>query len=141
MYQHTLAHVTSLDGVTKEFEIQAGVLQEDTLAPILFIVVPDYVLRKVMEGNKERLGFTLESRQSRRIGPRTITDLDFAGDIALLADNLKDAEELLHLVEAAAQKVGLGINAKAVLYKDTPSTIKTLDGSELEIVHEMTSNI
>ncbi|XP_072046990.1 uncharacterized protein [Amphiura filiformis] len=136
MYHHTIAHVTSPDGVTKDFEIQAGVLQGDTLPPFLFIVVLDYVLRKAMEGNEERLGFTLEPRKSRRIGPRTIIDLDFADDIALLADNLKDAQELLHLVEAVAQKVGLEMNAKktkAMLYKETPSSIKTLDGSELEI--------
>ena len=115
------------------------VLQGDTLAPFLFITILDYVLRKALEGNEERLGLTLVPRQSRRIGPQTITDLDFADDIALLADNLRDAEELLHRVEAAALKVGLGMNAKktkAMLYKEAPSPIKTLDGSDLEIVHD-----
>ena len=138
-YQQTRAHVTSPDGITKDFEIQAGVLQGDTLTPFLFIIVLDHVLRKALEGNEERLGFTLVPRQSRRIGPQTITDLDFADDIALLADNLRDAEELLHLVEAAALTVGLGMNAKktkAMLYKEAPTSIKTLDGSDLEIVQD-----
>ena len=42
-------------------------------------------------------------------------------------------------MEAAALKVGLGMNAKktkAMLYKEAPSPIKTLDGSDLEIVHD-----
>ena len=79
--------------------------------------------------------------KSRRIGPQTIiTDLDFADDIALLADNRKDAEELLHLVEASAMRVGLGMNAKktkAMVYNEPPYEVKTLDGSELEIVHDL----
>ena len=57
-YDHTIAHVTSPDGVTDDFDIQAGVLQGDTLASFLFITVLDYVLRKAMHGHEERLGFT-----------------------------------------------------------------------------------
>ncbi len=109
------------------------------MAPFLFIIVLDYVLRKAPEGNQERLGFTLEPRRSRRIGPQTITNLDFADDIALLANNLKDAEEVLHLVEASALTVGLGMNAKktkAMVYNEAPSAINTLDGSDLEIVQD-----
>ena len=139
MYRHTVAHVTTPDGITRDFDIQAGVLQGDTLAPFLFIVVLDYVLRKALQGHEERLGFLLEPRQCRRQGPQVITDMDFADDIALLANKLKDAEELLHLVEAAARNVGLGMNAsktKAMLYKGTPAEIRTLDGSRLETVDD-----
>ena len=138
-YDHTIAHVTSPDGVTDDFDIQAGVLQGDTLAPFFFIIVLDYVLRKALHGHEDRLGFTLQPRKSRRSGPQTITDLDFADDIAPLADSLKDAEELLHLVEASAMRVGLGMNAKktkAMVYNKPPHEVKTLDGSELEIVHD-----
>ena len=59
MYKQTIAHVSFPDGVTDDFPIQAGILQGDTLAPFLFIVVLDYVLRKVLQGNEKRLGFTL----------------------------------------------------------------------------------
>ena len=139
MYRDTIAHVTSPDGVTQDFSIQAGFLQGDTLAPFLFIIVLDHVLRKALNGNEERLGFLLEPRKSSRKGPQVLTDLDFADDIALLANNLKDAEELLHLVEAAALKVGLGMNAKktkAMIYNEPPSDITTLDGNDLEIVQD-----
>ena len=119
--------------------IQAGVLQGDTLAPFLFIVVLDYALRKALEGNEGNLGLTLKPRQSRRIGPQTITDLDFADDIALLANSLNEAEELLQMVEAAALTVGLTMNAKktkAMIFNVPPTTITSLDGSDLEILED-----
>ena len=43
MYAHRLVYVSSPDGVTDDFPIQAGDLQGDTQAPFLFIVVLDYV--------------------------------------------------------------------------------------------------
>ena len=45
MYTSTKAKVVSPDGDTDLFDIHAGVLQGDTLAPFFFIVVLDYVLR------------------------------------------------------------------------------------------------
>ena len=46
MYENTRAKVISPDGETEMFEIKAGVLQGDTLAPYLFAIVLDYVMRK-----------------------------------------------------------------------------------------------
>ena len=45
MYKNTRAKVRSPDGDTDFFDIIAGVLQGDTLAPFLFIIFLDYVLR------------------------------------------------------------------------------------------------
>ena len=50
--------VHSPDGDTDYFDIVAGVLQEDTLAPYLFIICLDYVLRTSMDLMKEN-GFKL----------------------------------------------------------------------------------
>ena len=111
MYNNTTARVKSPDGDTDFFPILAGVLQGDTLAPFLFIVTLDYAMRKAMN-NAEHLGFTLEQRQSKRYPARTLTDTDFADDIALLSDNIADAEVLLHKVESAAKEIGLTINSK-----------------------------
>jgi len=61
LYENTRAKVLSPDGETDEFSILAGVLQGDTLAPYLFIIVLDYVLRILDEEN--RPGFTLEERK------------------------------------------------------------------------------
>ena len=40
--------VRSLDGDTDYFDIVAGVLQEGTLAPYLFIICSDYMLKKTV---------------------------------------------------------------------------------------------
>ena len=41
----TKVNIHSPDGDTDFFYIVIGILQEDTLAPYLFIICPDYVLR------------------------------------------------------------------------------------------------
>ena len=94
MYKNTQAFVRSPDGDTEFFDIIAGVLQGDTLAPYLFIIVLDYVLRN-LDQNKN-LGFTLRKQLSRRYPAEMLTDADFADDLALLLDKIGNAEKLLH---------------------------------------------
>ena len=49
LYENTKARVISPDGDTEYFNIKAGVLQGDTLAPYLFAIVLDFVLRQTYE--------------------------------------------------------------------------------------------
>ena len=49
LYRNTKVKVRSPDGDTEYFDIVAGVLQGDTLAPYLFIICLDYVLRTSIE--------------------------------------------------------------------------------------------
>ncbi len=67
IYKDLKAKVVSPDGDTEFFEILAGVMQGDTLAPYLFVIVLDYAMRKATEGREEELGLTIKERQSRRI--------------------------------------------------------------------------
>ena len=126
------------DGETDLFDILAGVLQGDTLAPYLFVIVLDYALRMAIDGKEQELGFHLERRKSRRIGPVSVTDLDFADDIALLSMDIRQAQELLQSVERCVGKVGLKMNSgktKYMSYNQHESvTIKTNDDSILEEV-------
>ena len=46
LYRNTKVKIHSLDGDAGYFDIVAGVLPEDTLAPYLFIICLDYVLIK-----------------------------------------------------------------------------------------------
>ena len=65
LYNNTRSMVRSPDGDTPYFEITTGVLQGDTLAPFLFIICLDYILKTSLDNNRE-LGFTVTERKSRR---------------------------------------------------------------------------
>ena len=89
--------VRSPDGDTDFFDIVSGVLQGDTLAHYLFIIFLGYTLRKSADINKE-LGLTLTRAKSSRYPAKTITDIDYADDIALLSNTINEATKPLHSV-------------------------------------------
>ena len=110
LYWKTKVKVRSPDGDTDYFDIVPGVLQGDTLASYLFILFLDYVLRTMIDKIKEN-GFELTKKRSRRYPTKTITDADYADDIAILANAPAQAETLLHSLERATGGIGLHINA------------------------------
>ena len=65
LYKNTKVKVRSPDGDTEYFDIVAGVLNMDTLAPYLFIICLDYVLRTSIDKIKEN-GFELTKKGSRK---------------------------------------------------------------------------
>ena len=65
---------------TDYFDIVTGVLQWYTLAPYLFIICLDNVLRKSI-GKMKGNGFKLKRERSRWYPAQTITDADYADDI------------------------------------------------------------
>ena len=85
LYRNTKVKVQSPDGDTEYFDIVAGVLQGDTLAPYLFIICLDCVLRTSIDKIREN-GFERTKKRSRRYPATTITDADYADDIAILAN-------------------------------------------------------
>ena len=130
-YNKLKARISSPDGDTEFFKILAGVMQGDTLAPFLFVIVLDYALRKAIQGKEEELGFTLQQRKSRRVPAKSLCDLDFSDDIVLLSNQIEQARRLVHSVEEECKKVGLTINAektKAVFYNVEIEPMHTLDG-------------
>ena len=52
LYRNTKVKVRSPDGHTEYFDIVAGVLQGVTLAPCIFIIWLDYVLRTSIDKTK-----------------------------------------------------------------------------------------
>ena len=102
----------------------------------MFIIVLDYALRKAMKGKEEELGFTITPRKSSRHPKEVLADLDFADDIALLSDQIKQAQELLTNVETECKKVGLGLNGpktKFLAYNlEVEEPLHTINGTELE---------
>ena len=73
LYKNTKVKVRSPDRDTDYFDIVAGVLQGDTLAPYPLINCLDYVLRTSIDKIKEN-GFKLTKERSRRYPAKTITD-------------------------------------------------------------------
>ena len=55
LYRSTKVKVRSPDGDTEYFDIVAGVLQGDTLAPYLIIISLDYVLRTSIDKIRENV--------------------------------------------------------------------------------------
>ena len=98
LYRNTKVKVRSPDGDIKYFVIVAGVLQGDTLAPYLFIIYLDYVLRTSIDKIREN-GFELTKKRNRRYPAKTITDADYADDIAILVNTPDQAETLQHSLE------------------------------------------
>ena len=139
LYRNTKVKVHSLDGDTDYFDIVAGVLQGDTLAPYLFIICLDYVLRTSIHKIKES-GFDLTKKRSRRYPTKTITDADNADDTAIQANAPAQAETLLHSLEQTAKGIGLYDNAHKTEYKCLNQTgdISTLGGSSLKLVDKFT---
>ena len=119
--------------------LQQEYYKGDTLAPYLFIICLDYVLRTSIDKIREN-GFELTKKRSRRYPAKTITDTDYADDIAILANTPDQAETLLHSLERAAAGIGLYVNAHKTEYMCYNQTgdISTLEGTPLKLVDKFT---
>ena len=137
--RNTKANVRFPDGDTEYFDIVACVLQEDTLAPYLFIICLDYVLRTSIDKIREN-GFKLTKERSRGYPAKTITDADYADDITLLANAPAQAETPLHSLERAAAGISLHVNVHKTEYMCFNQTgdISTLNSSSLKLVDKFT---
>ena len=139
LYRNTKEKVRSPDGDTNYFDIVAGVLQGDTLAPYLFIICLDYMLRTPIDKIKEN-GFKLTKKRSRRYPAKIITDADYTDDIVILANAPAQAETRQHSLERAAAGIGLHVNAHKMKYMCFNQTggISTLGNSSLKLVDKFT---
>ena len=115
LYRNTKVKVRSPDRDTEYFDIVAGVLQGDTLAPYLYIICLDYVFRTSIDKIREN-GFELKKKRSRRHPAKTITNADYADEIAILVNTPNQAETLLHSLERAATGISLHVNAHKMEY-------------------------
>ena len=81
-------------------------------------------------------GFRLTKERSRRYTAHTITDADYADDIALLTNTPAQAETLLHSLERAAAGIGFLVDAHKTEYicLNQKGDISTLNGSSLKLV-------
>jgi len=76
-------------------------------APLLFIIIFDYVLRTSVDKHPN-LDFTLSERLSSRYRPKKTACVDYADDLALTFYTVANA--LLHHLGNAAKNVGFYVN-------------------------------
>ena len=95
------------------------------------------MLRTSIDKIKEN-SFKLTKERSRKYSTKTITDADYADDIALLANAPAQAETQLHSLERAAAGIDLHVNAHKMKYMCFNQTgdISTLNGSSLKLVNK-----
>ena len=96
----------------------------------------DYVLWTSIREN----GFELTKKRGRGYPAKTITDADYADDIAILVNKPNQAETLLHSLERAAAGIGIHINAHKTEYMcyNQTSDITTLEETPLKLVDKFT---
>ena len=82
-------------------------------------------------------GFELTKKRSRGYPAKTITDADYADDIALLANTPNQAKTLQHSLEWAAAGIGHHVKTEYMCYNQT-GDITTLDGVSLKLVDKFT---
>ena len=131
--------VCSPDGDTDYFDIVTGVRQGNILAPYLFIICRDYVLRTstdIMNDN----GLKQAKERSRRYPTQTITDTDYVNDIVCLVNTPAQAKTLLRSLEWAAASIGLHVNVDKTEYMcfNPGGDIYTLNGTSLKLVDKFT---
>ena len=99
-----------------------------------------WYLRPSIDNIKE-YGFELTKKRSRRYPAKTITDADYADDIAILANAPAQAETLRHSLERAAASIGLYVNAHKTEYMCFNQTgdISTQNGRSLKLVDNFTN--
>ena len=101
LYSRPTCSVKTSSGTAEPFEIMSGVRQGCILSPFLFIVSLDFVMRRAM--NNQNSGITWQDNDR-------LTDLDFADDIALLAENNQQCQQMTQQLKAESAKIGLRIN-------------------------------
>ena len=123
---------------TDFFHTVAGMLQGDTFAPYQFIICIYYALRTSVD-----LCFLLVKARSRRYPARTITDADYADDIALLENTPARDESLLHILERAAGGIGLHVNAGKTEFMcfNQRGDTSTLNGRSLKLGDKFTYSV
>ena len=68
-------------------------------------------MRQAIDNDALDLGFKLDRKRSRRHNLNVINDTDFADDIALVTEELEQAQDFLHCVQENAAMIGLHPNS------------------------------
>ena len=141
LHKDSVASVRAYGKTSREFSVSAGVRQGCILAPTLFNIYFDVVIRMALEEHQRRgRGVRMAYlHEGKLIGNRKklqwetlVSDLEYADDMVLLADGWEDLRAMLESLEARCMDLGLTISYKktkllAVLPSDSypkPSPVR-----------------
>jgi len=110
------------DGTSGFYNVETGVLQGDTLAPYLFVILLDCILDMAMvpaDGvpltphlQSSRTAGHMQLRSRQVYTSDFITDLAYADDLVLITFTGRAAERQLRAFQTVAEQCGLFINVK-----------------------------
>jgi hypothetical protein len=110
LYLNSRARVRLPSGqITDSFTLTTGVLQGDTLAPYLFVMVLEYVL---LQTRAPEFGFITSARKCSRQPAVVLHDLDFADDVVLLDSTPETATAHLDRFQQVAELAGLRVSVE-----------------------------
>jgi hypothetical protein len=117
--------------LTEPFPVMQGLKQGDSIAPTLFNIALEFVIRNIQQNNNPIIYI-----QSTQI-------VGYADDLNIVSRNLPALHETFDLLEERAKDVGLEINsAKTKLMKQSrtpqtlPSAIQFKDHYNIEVVND-----
>jgi hypothetical protein len=125
-------------GYPTHFRSIRGFSKEDYDTHCMYAL--DRILKRALDGDAS-FGFLIRGRDGRQLPVLRITDLDFADDIALVAESFETAQAMLDAVNTEASLAGLRINlvktkvlVRGDLERAEPIRSLLLNGSQLERV-------
>ena len=113
LYKNSKSAVVVNGNLSDPFDVTTRVLQGDVLTPFLFVMLVNYLLKKATPLDS---GVATHPRRSRRHPAKSLNDLDFADDIALLESSISQAQAQLSKTAEAAADLGLVISAPKTEY-------------------------
>ena len=130
LYAGQEATVRTGHGTTEWFQIGKGVPQGCILSPCLFNFYEEYILRNT--------GLE-ETQVGIKIARRNISNLRYADDTTIMAENEEELKNLLMNVKVESEKVGLKLNIqKMKIMASGPITSWDIDGETMEIMTDFT---
>ncbi|VDP41906.1 unnamed protein product [Heligmosomoides polygyrus] len=118
---------------TTFFEVVTGVREGCVLSPLLFDVALDFIMRKSMNGDETGIKWSRTHH---------LTDLDFAGDVAIIAENNGLLQQATTNLANEAKKSGLRLNpdkSKVMSIGRTNMNVDiNVEASQLETVLKFT---
>ena len=118
--------------LSEPFTITTGVRQGCLLSPLLFLLVIDWIMKRVTERDKNGIQWTMWKH---------LEDLDFADDIALLSHRQVQMQAKTTKLKEIAEKIGLKIHSgktKILKINTNSSTPVIIDGRNIEEVTSFT---